>query len=85
MLTSLVYLPQGMSKNPKKMAKIVEIDKEKLHILRSTSEILMNFAETMCLTIILKVTKNQGCTLSLENTVLEKPQGRIRLTSTQPF
>ena len=67
------------------MAKIVEIDKEKLHILRSTSEILMNFAETMCLTIILKVTKNQCCTLSLENTVLEKPQGRVKLTSTQPF
>ena len=29
----------------------------------------------MCLKIILKVTKNQGSTLSLEDTFFEKPQG----------
>ena len=35
----------------------------------------MKFSEKMCLKIILKVTKNQGFTLSLENTVFKKPQG----------
>ena len=33
----------------------------------------------MCLMIILKVTKNQGFTPSLENTVLEKPQRGSRV------
>ena len=35
----------------------------------------MKFLGKMCLIIILKVAKNQGLTPSLENTVLEKPQG----------
>ena len=34
----------------------------------------MKFSEKMCLLIILKVTKIQGFTLSLENTSFEKPQ-----------
>ena len=34
-----------------------------------------NFQEKKGLMIILKVTKNQGFTLSQENTVSEKPQG----------
>ena len=32
--------------------------------------------------IILKVTKNQGLTLSLEDTFLEKPQGEVELIPT---
>ena len=36
----------------------------------------MRFAGKMCLMIILKVTKNQGFPLSLENTFFEKLQGR---------
>ena len=35
----------------------------------------MKFSGKMCLMIILKVTKNQGFTLRLEDTFLEKPQG----------
>ena len=36
----------------------------------------MKFSGKMCLKMILKVTKNQGFTLSLEDTFFEKPQGR---------
>ena len=36
----------------------------------------MKFSRKMCLMIILKVTKNQGFTISLEDTFFEKPQGR---------
>ena len=35
----------------------------------------MKFSGKMCLKIILKVTENQGFTLSLEGTCFEKPQG----------
>ena len=35
----------------------------------------MKFSGKMCLMIILKVTKKQGFTLSLEDTFFEKPQG----------
>ena len=35
----------------------------------------MKFSGKMCLMIILKVPKNQGFTLCLEDTVFEKPQG----------
>ena len=34
----------------------------------------MKFSGKMCLKIILKVTKNQGFSLSLENMLFEKPQ-----------
>ena len=40
----------------------------------------MKFSGKMCLLIILKVAQNQGFTLSIENAVLEKPQGWIKLT-----
>ena len=36
----------------------------------------MKFSGKMCLKIILKVTKNQGFSLSLEDTLFEKPQGK---------
>ena len=45
----------------------------------------MTFSGKMCLMIVLKVTKKQGFTPSLENTVLEKPQGRVKLTPSQSF
>ena len=35
----------------------------------------MKFSEKMCLKIILEVTKNQGLTLSVEDTFFKKPQG----------
>ena len=35
----------------------------------------MKFSGKMCFKIILKVTKNKGFTLSLEDTFFEKPQG----------
>ena len=35
----------------------------------------MKFLGKMCFKIILKVAKNQGFTLSLEDTFFEKPQG----------
>ena len=34
----------------------------------------------MCFKIMLKDTKNQGFILFLEDTFLEKPQGRVKLT-----
>ena len=37
----------------------------------------MKFSGKMCLKIILKVTKNQDFSLSLEDTLFEKPQGRV--------
>ena len=43
----------------------------------------MKFSGTMCLKIILKVTKNQGFTQSSEYTVFEKPQG-FQLTPPSP-
>ena len=33
----------------------------------------------MCLKIILKVTKNQGLALSVEDTFFEKPQGGVQI------
>ena len=40
----------------------------------------MKFSGKMCLKIILKVTKNQGFTLSLEDAFFEKPLGAVKLT-----
>ena len=73
-----------MSKNPKKMIKIVNIDGENLHIFWKTWEISKTFSGKIRLIAILKVTKNQGFNLSLEGKVLEKPQRRVKLTP-QPF
>ena len=61
--------------------KIVNIEGEILLILWMTRGISMKFSGKMWLMMILKVTKNQGFTLSLEDTVLEKPQGGVKLTS----
>ena len=40
----------------------------------------MKFSGKMYLKITLKVTKNEGFTLSLEDTFFEKPQGGVKLT-----
>ena len=60
--------------------KIVNIDIEFLHIFWTTSGNSRKFSGKMCFKIILKVTKNQGFTLSLENTFFEKQQGGVKLT-----
>ena len=48
--------------------KIANIDRQIFHMFWTTSE-------KMYFKIILKVTKNQGFTLSLEDTFFEKPLG----------
>ena len=45
----------------------------------------MKFSGKVCLMIVLKVTEKQGFTPSLENTVLEKPQMRVKLTPASLF
>ena len=57
------------------MMKIVNIDGEILHIFWMTWGISIKFSGKIWLMIIIKVTKNEGFTLSLEDTVFEKPQG----------
>ena len=55
--------------------KIANIDREILHIFWTSWGISVKFSGKMCLMIILKFTKNQGFTLTLEDTFLKKPQG----------
>ena len=76
-----------MSKNPKiwgKLKKIANIDREILHIFWTIWGIAMKFSGKMGLKIT-KVTKNQGFTLSLEDTFFEKPHGWSQIDSPQPF
>ena len=47
--------------------KIANIDRESLHIFWTIWRISMKFSEKMWLMIVLKVTQNQGLTLSLED------------------
>ena len=54
--------------------KIANSDREILHNFLTTWGISMKFSGKMCLLILLKVTKNQGFTLSSEDTFFEKPQ-----------
>ena len=55
--------------------KIVNIDRESLHVFWTTWGISMRFSGKIWLMIILKVTKKQDFTLSLEDIFFEKPQG----------
>ena len=55
--------------------KLANIDREFLHTFWTTWGNSMKFSGKMCLKIILKVTKNQGFTFSLEYAFFEKPQG----------
>ena len=45
----------------------------------------MKFSGKMYRKIILKVTKNHGSTLSIEETFFKKPLGRVNLTPLPPF
>ena len=63
-----------MSKNPKKLMKIVNIDGENLLIFWTKWGISMKTSGKMWLMIILKVIQNQAFTLSLEDAFLQKPQ-----------
>ena len=63
--------------------KLTNIDREFLHIFWTTWGNSMKFSGKMCLKILLKVTKNQGFSLSSEDTLFEKPQGgggQVKLT-----
>ena len=53
--------------------KIASIDREILHNFWTTSGILMKLSGKICIMIILKVTKNLGFTLSLDDTFFENP------------
>ena len=67
-----------MLKNPKnweKLMKIANIDREFIHIFWTTWGNSMKSSGKMCFKIILKVTKNQGSTLSIEDTFFKKLQG----------
>ena len=85
MLTSSVvsdvisfYCNKVMSRNPKtwgKLMKIANIYIEILHIFWTTCGNSMNFSGKICFKIILKVSKNQSSTFSIEDTFFEKPQG----------
>ena len=55
--------------------KIDYIDREILHIFWITWGISIKFSGNMWLMIVLKVTKKQGFTLTLEDTFFGKPQG----------
>ena len=76
-----------MSKNPKNWGKLMEIaniDREILHIFWTTWGNSIKFSGKMCFRIILKVTKKQGFTLSLEDTIFEKPQGGGQIDPPSP-
>ena len=73
-LTSLVSLWHGNVKKPKKSMKIADIVREILHIFWTTKGISIKFSGKMWPIITLTVTKNQGFSLSLEDTFFEKPQ-----------
>ena len=57
------------------MMKIANTDGEILHIFWKTWGVSMKFSGKMWPIIILKITKNQGFTLSLEDTFFEEPRG----------
>ena len=72
-------------KNQLKLMKKANIDREIFDIFCTTKGISIQFSGKMCRMIILKVTKNQGFTLSLEDKFFEKPQGQraVKLTPAQ--
>ena len=75
-LMSLVYLQQENVKKYKKLMKLPNLDEQNHDIFRTTWGNLMTFSGKMCLIIILKVTKKQGLSSSVENKVLKKLQGQ---------
>ena len=75
MLTSSISLKQENFKKSKKSMKIFNIEVEDLYISWMTWGISVEFSGKMWLIITLKVTKNQGFTLSLENKFWKKNTG----------
>ena len=65
--------------------KIANIDRESLHIFWTIWRISMKFSEKMWLMIVLKVTQNQGLTLSLEDVFGKTTDEGGQIDSTQPF
>ena len=63
--------------------KIVNIDRENLDFFWTTREISMKFSGKMWLMIMLEVTKNQGFTLSLEDTFLEATKQSLLSVATR--
>ena len=57
--------------------KIVYIDRESLHMFLTARVISIKFSGKMRLTITLKVTENEGFSLSLEDTFFWKTTGGI--------
>ena len=57
------------------------IDREILHNFWTTLGISMKCSGKICLKTILRVTKKQGFTLSLEDTFFGKSQGGVKLTA----
>ena len=64
-----------MSKTPKNWWKLANIDRKFLYIFWTSWGNSMKYSGKVWIKIILKVTKKQSFTLSLEDTFLEKPQG----------
>ena len=79
-----------MLKNPKnwgKLMKIANIDRDFLHVFWPTWGNSTTFSGKMCFKIVLKVTKNQGFTLCLEDTFFwktTKPPGGVRQIDPPP-
>ena len=72
------FVTRKCQKNPEKQWKSMKIpntNTEILHNFWTTWEVSIKFSWKMWLMIILKVTKNQGFTLSLEDTFFAKAQG----------
>ena len=65
--------------------KIANIDRESLHIFWTIWGISMKLSEKMWIMIMLKVTQNQGLTLSLEDVFGETTDEGGQIDSTQPF
>ena len=73
----LVSCKKVMPKIPEhwgKLMRIANIHRAFFHTFWTTWENLLKFSEKICFMIILKVTKNQGFKLFLEDTFFEKPQ-----------
>ena len=84
MLTLFVSLQQENSKQYEKLVKMVNIEGENLCIFWRTWGNSIKFSGKMWLMIILKVTKNQGFILSLENIFLETLQGEDQIDPPPP-
>ena len=59
--------------------KIAKIDREFLHVFWTTKRNSLKFSKKICFKIILRATKNQVFTLSLEDTFFEKSKGGDRV------